>query len=171
MIRKTLAASLVAFALPAWGIDGVSGEAGWQKDVTMARAGVQWNWERRWFTEGSWLVGGYWDLAAGIWNDQGGNELLDVGITPVFRFERKDGGSPYFEAAIGFHLVSDSHITENKIFGSAFQFGDHIGAGVRFGEGKRYDLSLRLQHLSNGGIRKPNPGIDFVQVRFQLHLP
>jgi hypothetical protein len=169
MIRKTLAASLLAFAVPAWGIDGVSAEAGVEGDVTMWRVGAQWNWARRWFTEGTWQLGGYWDLAAGAWHSDQAT-LYDVGITPVFRFARKDGGSPYVEAAIGFHLISDSHVTEDKVFGSAFQFGDHIGAGVRFGEGNRYDLSLRLQHLSNGGIRKPNPGIDFVQVRLQVHL-
>jgi lipid A 3-O-deacylase len=41
---------------------------------------------------------------------------------------------------------------------------------MRFGPRDRYDVGLRLQHLSNGGIRKPNPGIDFVQLRLQYHL-
>lgn len=169
MIRKTVAVAALAFAAPAWGIDGVSGEAGTDGEVTLWRAGVQWNWERRWFTDGAWQLGGYWELAGGAWHSDTGT-LYDVGITPVFRYAPKDGGSPYVEAAIGFHLLSDTQISSEKTFGSAFQFGDHIGAGVRFGEGKRYDLSLRLQHLSNAGIRKPNPGIDFLLVRLMVDL-
>jgi lipid A 3-O-deacylase len=34
----------------------------------------------------------------------------------------------------------------------------------------RYDVSLRVQHLSNGGLRDPNPGINFVLVRLQYSL-
>ncbi|HYL90521.1 MAG TPA: acyloxyacyl hydrolase, partial [Burkholderiales bacterium] len=34
----------------------------------------------------------------------------------------------------------------------------------------RYDVSMRLQHLSNAGIKNPNPGVNFLQVRFQYWL-
>ena len=132
----------------------------------MARAGVQWNWERRWFAEGSWQLGGYWDLAAGIWNDKGGDELLDVGITPVFRFERQ---TIYVEGAIGFHLVQ-ARISAHRTFSTAFQFGEHLGAGMRFGPGRRYDLGVRVQHLSNGGVSSPNPGINFLLMRLHYAL-
>jgi hypothetical protein len=30
-------------------------------------------------------------------------------------------------------------------------------------------MSLRLQHLSNGGITSPNPGINFLQLRLAYH--
>jgi hypothetical protein len=29
---------------------------------------------------------------------------------------------------------------------------------------------VRLQHLSNGGMRNPNPGINFLVVRVQYYL-
>ena len=88
----------------------------------------------------------------------------------MFRFEGTGDGSPYIEAAIGFHILSDLQINDDRIFSTKFQFGDHVGIGRRFGPANRYDLSLRLQHLSNGNIRKPNPGINFLQLRFQYHL-
>ena len=40
----------------------------------------------------------------------------------------------------------------------------------KFGERYRYDLSLRLQHLSNGGLAHPNPGINFLQMRLAYHF-
>ncbi|MBK8571024.1 MAG: acyloxyacyl hydrolase [Nitrosomonadales bacterium] len=30
---------------------------------------------------------------------------------------------------------------------------------MRFGDRKEFDLSYRFQHLSNGSIKTPNPGI------------
>ena len=88
----------------------------------------------------------------------------------MFRLEGTAPGSPYLEAAIGFHVISDLQIDYDRSFSTRFQFGDHVGVGMRFGPRDRYDVGLRLQHLSNGGIRKPNPGIDFLQLRFQYHL-
>ena len=95
--------------------------------------------------------------------------MHDVGLTPVFRYAHAARG-PYFEGAVGFHVLSDSHITRRLDFSTRFQFGDHVGAGLRLGANREYDLSLRLQHLSNAGIRNPNPGVNFLQLRFQHHF-
>ena len=171
MIRKTLAATaLVLMAVqPARAADGVSAELGYNDEVRMWRAGLQWKWERRWWRGGSWELGGYWDLSAGGWRN-GEQTIYDLGLTPVFRLEGTAPGSPYLEAGIGFHVISDLHIDYDRSFSTRFQFGDHVGVGMRFGPRSRYDVGLRLQHLSNGGIRKPNPGIDFLQLRLQYHL-
>ena len=40
------------------------------------------------------------------------------------------------------------------------------GAGMQFGQDGRSTLGVRLQHLSNLGIKTPNPGINFVQVYY-----
>jgi lipid A 3-O-deacylase len=161
--------ALAACSLPASAIDSASVEVGQGNGVDMWRIGAQWKWQRKWLAGAGWHLGGYWDAQLGAW--KGRNQLVDVGITPVFRFQESSPGriSPYLEAAIGFHLLSKKRI-DSRRFGSAFQFGDHVGAGLRFGTRGRYDLSLRYQHLSNGGIRKPNPGINFTQLRFQLHF-
>jgi hypothetical protein len=85
----------------------------------------------------------------------------------VFRLERaaRTPLVPYFEAAIGFHLLSDEIVNSERHFSTRFQYGDHLAAGARFGPRWRYDAGVRLQHLSNGGIERPNPGINFVQLR------
>ena len=169
-MKKILLAILLGSSPIAHAVDGVSLEAGTgNQGVHMARAGVQWDWERKWFSDGAWRLGGYWDASVGAWNG-GPDTVWDFGFTPTFRYERAAGGSPYVEAGIGLHWLSSVHIASSRDFSSRFQFGDHIGVGFRFGPGGRYDLSLRLQHLSNAGYREPNPGINFLQLRFQLHF-
>ena len=160
----------------AWAVDGVSIELGNGDNADTGRVGAIWNWERKWFTEGDWLVTGFWEVSAGTWRGKssvGNNQsITDFGITPVFRFQQKNpsGVAPYVEAAIGFHLISPTFIYDNRKFGSAFQFGDHVGFGVRMGDRQQFDLGYRYQHLSNGSIKKPNQGINLNQVHFAYYF-
>lgn len=161
-----------AGAAPGDAVNGFSFEAGEGTGAQMWRVGAQHDWASRWFESGGWHLGGYWDFQFGQWYGDEKRTITDVGVTPVFRYQRTalSPFSPYVEAAIGFHLIAPVAIDEQRVFSTAFQFGDHIGVGARFGERGRFDLSLRLQHLSNGSISKPNDGINFAQLRFQYHL-
>jgi lipid A 3-O-deacylase len=180
MNKNVVAASFfilgLVFASPcrAYGSDGASFEigSGVGNGAEMWRIGVYWDWKRKWLETGNWHVGGYWEAQVGQWSGPGKRTVTDLGLTPVFRFQQTSPAkiSPYVEAAIGFHLISPTSFDENRHFSTAYQFGDHIGAGARFGERGRYDLSLRFQHLSNGGIKQPNDGINFLQLRLQHHL-
>jgi lipid A 3-O-deacylase len=167
-----IAPVLCAFAgAPAHAIDGVSVEIGGGDGVDMGRIGVQWNWNKRWLQAAAWHLGGYWDVAAGYWhrgNVRPGehDEIVDLGITPVFRIQPNGLAGPYLEAAIGLHLLSHTSIGDRRM-STAFQFGDHIGVGYRFGAKGSYDLGYRYQHLSNASIKRPNPGINFHQIRMQ----
>src|SRR4051812_19882380 len=167
-ISTAAACAAFLFAGQASAVDGWSVEGGRGNGVSMGRVGLQWNWDKKWFDQGDWYLGAYWDVQLGRWN--GASHITDISLTPTFRFQRKAGYGPYVEGAVGFHYLSSKNVTTAKQMGSNFQFGDHIGAGYRFGDKGHYDLSLRLQHLSNGGISKPNPGINFTQVRFQYHF-
>jgi hypothetical protein len=53
---------------------------------------------------------------------------------------------------------------------SSFQFADLVGVGAQFGEHQNYQAGFRFQHLSNAGIRKPNPGINFSQIYVQYNF-
>ena len=158
-----LALGLLCASPAAFALDSVSVEAGrGDNKTTMARVGLQWQGHRKAFENSSWQISHYIDLAFGGWNGEHGT-VYDLGLTPVFRFQRASG-SPYFEAAIGFHMISDLEFRGETETSTRFQFGDHVGVGFIRG---RYDWSLRLQHLSNAGIRDPNPGINFLQLRLQ----
>jgi hypothetical protein len=127
--------------------------------VHLWRLGLQWQQDQgeRW----SW----YWDLSVGGFRGDEGT-VHDVGATPVVRYAKSARG-PYVEAAVGFHILSDSHINSDLDFSTRFQFGTHLAAGYHRG---RYDWQVRLQHLSNGGMRNPNPGINFISLRVQYYL-
>jgi hypothetical protein len=172
MIRKIgagAAAAALLLASPAGAVDGVALELGsGDESSKLMRGSLQWKWQRKWFADTGWELSGYWDASAGVWAAD--NTLVDLGFTPVFRLQRRDWTGPYLEAAIGFHLLSDLSVTRSRLFGSRFQFGDHLAAGWRFGERGRYDIGLRVQHLSNGGIKQPNPGINFAIVRFAYYF-
>ena len=172
MIRKTAAAALLACALPAHAVDGISYETGGGDGMQMWRLGAQWNWEKKWFAGRRWNIVAFWDFTAGVW-DSPENTVTDLGVTPTFRLQQREFSpiAPYMDAAIGFHILSKVRVSSRKYLGTNFQFGDHLGVGVRFGQGWRYDIGLRLQHLSNGGLSKANPGVNFVQLRLAYHFP
>ena len=161
-------------------VDGMSVELGTSdssnSDVDMLRIGVQWDWSKRWAISQNWHIGGYWELSAGYWSNNSprktNNGLTDLGFTPVFRLQQSSMGpiSPYVEGAIGFHLLSETSVSEERRFSTTFQFGDHLGFGIRFGPKHAMDLGYRYQHLSNAGIKDPNQGINFHQVRYQYHF-
>ena len=160
---------LVALACapaPALALDSVALEAGRGTGRTnLLRLGLQWQGHDKWFEHSSWHIAHYVELVFGGWNGEEGT-VYDLAFTPVFRFVRS--ASPaYLEAAIGFHVLSDLDFKDGAETSTHFQFGDHIGAGIVRG---RYDWAVRLQHLSNAGIRNPNPGINFLQLRLQYSL-
>jgi lipid A 3-O-deacylase len=158
--------------------DSVSVEAGSDfksPDTTMWRVGAQWDWNAKWFEDYPVFIGGYWDTSIGAWHSHdvaGDHDVIDFGITPVFRIQKSGATNfiPYAEIAIGAHYLTATDITNTRRFSTHFQFGDHVGAGFRFGEGGKFDLGYRLQHLSNAGIDHPNPGINFHQIRFEYHF-
>ena len=159
---------------PAWALSGMSVELGANEGVDMGRVGLQWDWNRQWFRGSDWHLGGYWDVSLGQWHrssvGSGENrDITEIGLTPVFRIEPNSLVGPYVEAGIGAHLLSQTTIG-HKDLSTNFQFGDHIGFGYRFSAHQGLDLSYRFQHLSNGGIKHPNPGINFHQVRLQYHF-
>ena len=165
-MKRLLLIDLLCAPCPALALDSFAFEAGRGTGQTnLLRGSLQWRGHDKWFEHSSWHIEHYMDLAVGGWNN-GHHTVYDLGVTPVFRFVRR-GGTPYLEAAVGFHAVSELDFERNRETSTHFQFGDHVGVGIVRG---RYDFGLRLQHLSNGGIRNPNPGINFLILRVQYLL-
>jgi lipid A 3-O-deacylase len=180
-MRALVLLGCLVLAVPsAQAVDGISLELGTSDSsnasVDMGRIGLQWDWSKRWALGSNWHIGGYWDLSLGHWSNDSRNRshgsIADLGFTPVFRLQQTNPGAvaPYLEAAVGFHLLSHTSVSPQRRFSTAFQFGDHLGLGLRFGPRHAFDLGYRYQHLSNAGLKKPNQGINFHQVRFQYHF-
>ena len=48
-----------------------------------------------------------------------------------------------------------------------FQFSDMLGMGYQWGTGQRTTVGIRATHISNGGIKKPNHGLNFGELYIQ----
>ena len=175
-----LAAALLLANPAAHAIDGMSLEVGADgssnANVDLVRVGVQWNWAKRFALGSDWHVGGFWDLSLAYWDNDSphrtNSALADIGFTPVFRLQQTNPGqlAPYLEAGVGAHLLSQSSVDTERRFGTLFQFGSHLGVGMRFGAKQAYDIAYRFQHLSNASIKDPNQGINFHLLRLQYHF-
>ncbi len=172
MTRRVLGVLLLGLGLTsadpstAAAVDGSAIEVGHGEGTEMARVTVRWNWDRRWDFGRNWLATGFWETGVGFWqgNRDGGRDLWEVGLTPVFRLNSKHSHF-FWEAGIGGHLMSQSRMDDRREFGSHFNFGDHVGFGWRLGDHQRYELSYRFQHLSNANTAMPNDTINFHQIR------
>ncbi len=160
----------------AWAADGVSVLLGHGDHTDLARLSLMWDWHRQWFQSHPWHLVGYWNVSVGAWRPHDAANknptIWDVGVTPVFRLEERTvaGWMPYFEGAVGIHLLSHTWLSETRRLGSAFEFGDHVGFGVRFGPRDAYDLAYIYQHVSNAEIKEPNCGANFNEIRFAYHF-
>ena len=82
------------------------------------------------------------------------------------RFHSKSQYPWFVEAGLGGYVSSKLYESRDKRFSTAFNFGTHIGVGYLFGEQLKNEISLRLEHHSNAGIKHPNPGDNFLQLRY-----
>jgi lipid A 3-O-deacylase len=64
---------------------------------------------------------------------------------------------------IGMHYLPSTYDNNGRQLSDDFQFGSHLGVSYVFGN--RVDIGLRIQHISNGGIKEPNDGVNFAVIR------
>ncbi|MFA5082991.1 MAG: acyloxyacyl hydrolase [Hydrogenophilaceae bacterium] len=163
-----LFAGLAATA-PAMAVDGYIVEIGGADRVQSLRIGMIRQWADQWFDEGNWHLTGYWEATLAYLNSNRpeGKSAADAGVSPVFRFRPNamGGAQPYWDVALGLHLLSRTHLDDQHNLGSALQLAPLIGVGVTFGEKSQYDLGYRFQHLTNFGLQETDDGLSLHQVR------
>jgi hypothetical protein len=146
-------------------------QAGTAQDTHQVAIGLTWDWTRRW-NLWSGEVSGYWEGSISQWSYPGADDrrtawLAQVGAIPVFRYRPDGGASPwFFEGGVGVTFTTNVYETDRKRFSTSFNFGDHLALGRNFGTRREHELSLRFEHYSNAGIKHPNPGENFVQLRY-----
>ena len=174
----------VTILLPAYLTPGQGAESRWIDSVNVTlgkdnntnktnaiQFGVQNKWNRTWFNEGAWFVGGFWDasiayLKSDINED---SSLTDVSLTPFLRLQRdaqlSSGVSPFSQIGLGGHLLSDTKIGDRDL-ATRLQFGPQVGVGIGFGGKGSYELMYQFQYLTNGGIKEPNDGLRMHLISF-----
>lgn len=184
MLRSVISIILLssAFASGAAGAAPTSEDASWFDPVrlgvalgagdaaSIARLEARWNLKNDLWATSSQSVRVRLGLEASVggWNPHGGNSSVmgDIGFTPIFRIQGSGRSGAFAEIGAGMHLLSRTHISDSKVFSTAFQFGDRIAAGYRFGDPFDSELAVRFQHYSNAGIKEPNPGINFYMLQY-----
>lgn len=158
------------FAPTAFYVQG--GRASGTQSLTI---GLAWELSKQWEL-GPGELGGYLDISLTQWGydsatGSGRGHLTQLALTPVFRWRLAGGTSPWFlEAGVGLSLTSRIYQTESKNFSTRFNFASHMGVGRSFGSRDEHELALRVEHFSNAGIRHPNPGENFVQLRYTYRI-
>jgi hypothetical protein len=159
----------LAAAAPAIALDGYIAELGTGDEIQSVRVGMIRQWDKQWLSDGHWHLTGYWEATMAYLNSDRpqGKGAADIGLAPVLRFRpNATGGSqPYWDIALGLHLLSRTKLDAKHNLGTALQLAPLVGVGVTFGEKSQYDLGYRFQHLTNGGIKDPDDGLELHQVR------
>lgn len=139
-------------------------------DTYSLATGLTWDWDwqaQRWGMQ----FGAHTELIASAWRADavggGSYSLAQVALLPVLRARPGNGRSPWFlEFGIGASYLSKGYATPDKTFSTRWNFYDMLGVGYSFGAGNSQELGLRYVHTSNAGVRDPNPGEDFLQLRY-----
>ncbi len=168
--------ALLAFAGKAAAFDAVSLTLGHALGVTSFRGALVWvprceEFLPRWL---QWTgADPRFELAASVWHGRAGGStqgtLLGVDAMPLLRwtFAGAAASQPFIDFGVGPRLWTGTSIGPGHRFGTAFEFGTVLGAGLRQGN---YDVFVRLEHTSNVGIKQPNSGLNFVQVGVSTSL-
>jgi hypothetical protein len=147
-------------------VQGGAGEHG----LGAVSAGVGWPWDWRGNALGGELTVRT-ELFTSFWRarDNGGGRqgFVQLGLVPMLRFGFDQGRSPWFiEAGIGLALTDKRYVTPERSLSTRLNFSDNLALGRSFGDRGRHEVSLRWQHTSNAGLKKPNPGLDLVLLRY-----
>lgn len=151
---------------------GVFVQGGVAEDGTRtATVGAFWPWSWRrelWGGE----AGGVTEVFLSHWSaraEGGRRSFTQLGGVPMLRYRFSRGHPSWFlEAGIGISVLHPLYRTSHKEFSTHFNFVDVAGVGYSFGERRSRELSLRVTHVSNGGIRHPNPGENLLQLRYAM---
>lgn len=166
------ATALVAQSAFAFDVSSAYVEYGSASKIKMVRVGATQDFkpEWSWFDSNGTHLSGYWDASVGYWRasewgtvPDNKKTLYDIGFTPVFRFEKTNKKGFYVEGGIGAHVLSRLYDNAYKHLSTAFQFGDHIAVGYVFDN--NWDVAIKAQHFSNGGIKEPNSGVNVLLLK------
>lgn len=134
-------------------------------NINKYEVGVNWDSGFNWGNPQGWLFKLQWEAELAEWNTLSGtnhHNVTEFGFSPIWRLEKRGGAwVPFLEASVGVRMMSSKYTSEEHRSGSLFQFSDMLGLGVAFGPRTAYEAGFRYQHVSNAGIKQPNPGSGF----------
>ena len=148
---------------------GLEFGVGHTSESTMTyRLGLKFDWDKSWLQSDVGRLTGYWDGAYTYWEGDKSSASNSLSFSPVLVYEfAGERVKPYVEAGIGVALFSHTEVEGNKL-GTAFQFEDRIGFGLRFAGG--HEIGVRATHYSNAGISSTNDGVESYALHYTMAL-
>jgi len=148
---------------------GLSVQIGRSPDKTNVLA-VGAVWDSRWRAGQRVAFSAYGEVMLSHWRADaigGGHQSLQqLTLLPVLRIQPRAESPFFFDIGIGASYLGTDYATSDKRFSTRWNFYDVLGAGYRFGPSGKHEIGLRLVHVSNAGLRHPNPGEEFVMLRY-----
>ncbi|MBP0623317.1 acyloxyacyl hydrolase [Cupriavidus sp. LEh25] len=133
--------------------------------VQKVEMAMLWDSGFAWGNPQGWLIDLQWEVNVARWNSSSDNnphDLWEFGASPVVRIGWwKHAWAPFLELSVGPRLLTGTRTSDDHVISTAFQFSEYAGLGVAFGSDRRFTAGYRFQHLSNSGIKEPNPGTSF----------
>lgn len=131
---------------------------------------LPWRWAYR---LGSGQVSGMWDVGLGALSARPDfarrRSVTSMGAGLNLRWRPAHGVSRWFvEAGTGLVWHSRHYASSDKYFSTRYNLASHLGVGRNFGPQGRHALALRMQHISNAGVKKPNPGDNFLLLHYAV---
>ena len=154
-----------------WKPDSFFVQGGFARNAaTSASVGLAWDWDwerlrRHAFVNArTELFVSHWQARSFVEGYQGFQQIV---LMPVLRMQLDQGRSRWFlETGVGASWMNRMYITPTNQFSTQWNFYDMLGVGYAWGKERQHEFGLRLVHISNLGIREPNPGEDFVLLRY-----
>jgi|GEM_PF-2928548 len=94
-----------------------------------------------------------------------------MAISPVFSYPASYWNSNpiYVEAGIGLAILDEKKFVGQRT-GANYLFENRLGLAYYFGKKNKYSITLRYFHYSNAGLRRPNPGFNFLGLSYQVKI-
>lgn len=171
-----LACAALAQAAPADEALAVYAQAGVSEHGAHSQSlGVQVPWrgfERHWLGQ---IWHGYWDAYLARWSarvDAGGprESTTTWGLTPTLRMSTSARSRWFLDMGVGLALSDQHYSNHGRRLSTRYNFASSLGLGLWLDSARRHSLALRVQHVSNARIKRPNPGENFLQVRYALQF-
>lgn len=117
------------------------------------------------------LVGASGSAFADRWGLQLGGGVADHDMKKGDIAVAWDPGWTWWEIG-GWHFafVAEGHLSYWRYTGDRAINDSIWEVGAQFGNRQQYQAGLRFQHVSNAGIKDPNPGINFSQLYVQYNF-
>lgn len=110
----------------------------------------------------------YLELAIGALSSQTETRPF-VSLGPAWDFRSRSQAS-FLEFGISLAVLGGSTLAGRDLGGNV-HFTSSVALGTRFGRERAYELALRIQHTSNGGLNGTNPGLDAIGLNFTIDMP